>query len=262
MSRISSNRGGPKDLLLISNGFLYINDIYQDLTKPKKYKSKPSLLKNIIQSFSIDYNLFFEIQKAFKINVPLLAKEGGFIKDGFNEKLDHLRNLRNNEYNQIVELQKKYSHISKINSLKIKHNKVLGYHIEVRAMHDASLRNLEQFIHRQSTAQTSRFTTVELNEIEIQIASSSFKAIEIELEIFTTWFSMFLFLLFYFLTITTDMFIGITVCMFLMGYTWGEKRMWVNLSNAIITPGLIFILFDYVLRIRFPRGILTNIYYG
>jgi hypothetical protein len=84
----------------------------------------------------------------------------------------------------------------------------------------------------------------------------------IELEIFTTWFSMFLFLLFYFLTITTDMFIGITVCMFLMGYTWGEKRMWVNLSNAIITPGLIFILFDYVLRIRFPRGILTNIYYG
>ena len=184
LSRISSNRGGPKDLLLISNGFLYINDIYQDLTKPKKYKSKPSLLKNIIQSFSIDYNLFFEIQKAFKINVPLLAKEGGFIKDGFNEKLDHLRNLRNNEYNQIVELQKNYSQISKINSLKIKHNKVLGYHIEVRAMHDASLRNLEQFIHRQSTAQTSRFTTVELNEIEIQIASSSFKAIEIELEIF------------------------------------------------------------------------------
>ena len=85
---------------------------------------------------------------------------------------------------------------------------------------------------------------------------------KIELEIFTTWFSMYLFLLFYFLTITTDMFIGITVCMFLMGYTWGEKRMWVNLSNAIITPGLIFILFDYVLRIRFPRGILTNIYYG
>ena len=85
---------------------------------------------------------------------------------------------------------------------------------------------------------------------------------KIELEIFTTWFSMFLFLLFYFLTITTDMFIGITVCMFLMGYTWGEKRLWVNLCNAVITPGLIFLLFDSVLRIRFPRGLLTNIYYG
>ena len=84
----------------------------------------------------------------------------------------------------------------------------------------------------------------------------------IELEIFTTWFSMFLFLLFYFLTITTDMFIGITVCMFLMGYTWGEKRLWVNLCNAVITPGLIFLLFDSVLKIRFPRGLLTNIYYG
>ena len=85
---------------------------------------------------------------------------------------------------------------------------------------------------------------------------------KIELEIFTTWFSMFLFLLFYFLTITTDMFIGITVCMFLMGYTWGEKRLWVNLCNAVITPGLIFLLFDSVLKIRFPRGMLTNIYYG
>ena len=85
---------------------------------------------------------------------------------------------------------------------------------------------------------------------------------KIELEIFTTWFSMFLFLLFYFLTITTDMFIGITVCMFLMGYTWGEKRLWVNLCNAVITPGLIFLLFDSVLKIRFPRGLLTNIYYG
>ena len=59
--------------------------------------------------------MFFEIQNAFKTNVPLLAKEGGFIKDGFNEKLDHLRSLRNNEYNKIVELQKKYSDISKIN---------------------------------------------------------------------------------------------------------------------------------------------------
>jgi len=84
----------------------------------------------------------------------------------------------------------------------------------------------------------------------------------IELEHFPTWFSMFLFLLFYFLTVTTDMFIGITVCMFLMGYTWGEKRLWVNACNAIATPGLIFILFDYVLRIRFPRGLLTNLYYG
>jgi putative tricarboxylic transport membrane protein len=85
---------------------------------------------------------------------------------------------------------------------------------------------------------------------------------KIELEIFTTWFSMFLFLLFYFLTITTDMFVGIAVCMFLMGYTWGEKRLWVNLCNAVITPGLIFLLFDSVLKIRFPRGLLTNIYYG
>ena len=77
---------------------------------------------------------------------------------------------------------------------------------------------------------------------------------KIKLEIFTTWFSMFLFLLFYFLTITTDMFIGITVCMFLMGYTWGEKRLWVNLCNAVITPGELWLNYQ-----QWHRFLLTHI---
>ena len=83
-----------------------------------------------------------------------------------------------------MKLQKKYSELTKINSLKIKHNRMLGYHIEVRAMHDQSIRNIDLFIHRQTTAQASRFTTNELVDIETQILNSFEKAIKIELEIF------------------------------------------------------------------------------
>ena len=83
-----------------------------------------------------------------------------------------------------MKLQKKYSEITKINSLKIKHNRMLGYHIEVRTMHDQSIRNIDLFIHRQTTAQASRFTTNELVDIETQILNSFEKAIKIELEIF------------------------------------------------------------------------------
>lgn len=78
----------------------------------------------------------------------------------------------------------------------------------------------------------------------------------------TTWISMVLMVVFYGLTVTTDMFIAIAVVMFLLSLAWGERRALVALANAIITPFLIFLLFDMVLRIRFPRGIITNWYYG
>ena len=86
---------------------------------------------------------------------------------------------------------------------------------------------------------------------------------EIELEKFPTWSSMLLFLIFYIIILVSgDMFVAIPVVMFLLGITWGQKKIWISLSNAIVTPLFIFFLFDYVLQVRFPRGWLTNIYYG
>ena len=86
---------------------------------------------------------------------------------------------------------------------------------------------------------------------------------EVELEKFPTWSSMLLFLVFYIIIlISGDMFVAIPIVMFLMGLTWGQKKVWVSLTNAIVTPLSIFLLFDYVLQVRFPRGWLTNIYYG
>ena len=86
---------------------------------------------------------------------------------------------------------------------------------------------------------------------------------EVELEKFPTWSSMLLFLIFYIIIfISGDMFVAIPIVMFLMGLTWGQEKVWVSLTNAIVTPLSIFLLFDYVLQVRFPRGWLTNIYYG
>ena len=86
---------------------------------------------------------------------------------------------------------------------------------------------------------------------------------EIELEKFPTWSSMLLFLILYIIIlISGDMFVAIPIVMFLMGLTWGQKKIWISLTNAIVTPLSIFLLFDYVLQVRFPRGWLTNIYYG
>ena len=184
LSRISLSRGGPKDLLLISKGLLCIKEIYENLVSSLQDNSSPKLLNLILDNLNVEYKIFLNIKKAFKSEVPQVVKEGGFISDGFNKELDHLRNLRNNELNQIMKLQINYSELTKVNSLKIKHNRMLGYHVEVRAMHDQSLRDIDIFIHRQTTAQTSRFTTNELVDVENQILNSFDEAIKIELEIF------------------------------------------------------------------------------
>ncbi len=85
---------------------------------------------------------------------------------------------------------------------------------------------------------------------------------KVRLEGYPTWGSMALLALFYPLTVYIDMFVAIAIVMFLMCMLWGERRIWVAGALAIATPLSIFFLFDLVLKVRFPRGLLTNWYYG
>ena len=85
---------------------------------------------------------------------------------------------------------------------------------------------------------------------------------KIAIEGYPTWGSLALLILFYPLTVYVDMMIGIAVIMFLMCLLWGGRRLWVALVLALVAPATIFILFDSVLKVRFPRGLLTNWYYG
>ena len=184
LSRISLLRGSPKDLSVLCNGLLNVKEIYEIIILFKDRLNQSPLLNNILNQISVDYSLFEDIKNSLKKDLPLSTKEGGFIRDGYDDNLDKLRNLRNNELEEITKLQNKYSDLTNVNSLKIKYNRMLGYHIEVRAVHDKSLRDKDIFIHRQTTAQTSRFTTIELNEAENQLINSYDKSISIEMDIF------------------------------------------------------------------------------
>jgi DNA mismatch repair protein MutS len=184
LSRISLLRGSPKDLSILCNGLLNVKQIYEIIILFKDRLNQAPLLNNILNQISVDYSLFEDIKNSLKKDLPLSTKEGGFIRDGYDDNLDKLRNLRNNELEEITKLQNKYSDLTNVNSLKIKYNRMLGYHIEVRAVHDKALRDKDIFIHRQTTAQTSRFTTIELNEAENQLKNSYDKSISIEMDIF------------------------------------------------------------------------------
>ena len=184
LSRISLLRGSPKDLSILCDGLLNVKQIYETIISFKDRLNQAPLLNNILNQISVDYSLFENIKNSLKKDLPLSTKEGGFIRDGYDDNLDKLRNFRNNELEEITSLQNKYSDLTNVNSLKIKYNRMLGYHIEVRAVHDKALRDKDIFIHRQTTAQTSRFTTIELNEAENQLINSYDKSISIEMDIF------------------------------------------------------------------------------
>ena len=78
----------------------------------------------------------------------------------------------------------------------------------------------------------------------------------------TTWISIGLFALFYILTTYADFFIAISAVVFLLSVSWGERRLHVAGLVALTVPLTLFLIFDEVLKIRFPRGLITNWYYG
>jgi DNA mismatch repair protein MutS len=120
--------------------------------------------------------------------LPLLKREGGFLRQGANAELDEVRALRDQSRRVIAGLQLQYAEETGIKSLKIKHNNVLGYFIEVTAGNAGSMIDTAEakarFIHRQTMANAMRFTTTELADLESRIANAADKALTIELEAF------------------------------------------------------------------------------
>ena len=116
--------------------------------------------------------------------MPLLARDGGFVRKGYYPPLDEIKEIKDDSHKLIVELQNKYAKSTGISNLKIKYNNVIGYFIEVQSKFAAEMLENKEFIHRQSVLNASRFTTVELADLENKIRGAADKALAMEIEIF------------------------------------------------------------------------------
>ncbi|HFC05136.1 MAG TPA: DNA mismatch repair protein MutS, partial [Rhizobiales bacterium] len=130
-----------------------------------------------------------QLRAALDDELPAITRDGGFIRPGFSADLDENRKLRDESKQVIAGLQKQYADLTGIKALKIKHNNVLGYFVDVSAQYGKAL--MEEplnatFIHRQTLANAMRFTTTELGQLEQKIQAAAGRAIAIELEIFST----------------------------------------------------------------------------
>ncbi|MEM9330282.1 MAG: DNA mismatch repair protein MutS [Pseudomonadota bacterium] len=187
VSRISLNRGGPRDLVAVLDGLVVSEDIGIALRRATMLpKELAACLGTIDKMPSVVRQRLSEMLDA---EVPLLARDGGFIKKGFDPELDELRDLRDESRRIIAGMQTRYADQTGVKSLKIRHNNVLGYFIEVTANNAAALTSEEakgEFIHRQTLANAMRFTTTELADMESRIANAAGRALAIELGHFDT----------------------------------------------------------------------------
>ena len=177
LSRLALDRGGPRDLAAIRAG------LTQAMSLAPQFSEAPSRLKGAAQSLSGHAGLIDTLAAALVEDPPLLARDGGFVAQGYDATLDETRRLRDEGRSVIAGMQADYIAQTGIGSLKIKHNNVLGYFIETTTAHAEKMlaQPLAQtFIHRQTTANQVRFTTVPLNELETRILNAGNHALDLE----------------------------------------------------------------------------------
>lgn len=186
LSRLSVGRGGPRDLAALRDGLSCAFAIGNLLHQPESnaLDGAPDALSDHLTEMGHHGDLIDLLRRALATELPLMARDGGFIASGYHPPLDELRMLSSESKKLIANLQARYTDQTGISSLKVKHNNVLGYFIEVPAKQADKMMEVDEFIHRQTMANAVRFTTVELSELESKVSKAADQAMAMELEMF------------------------------------------------------------------------------
>jgi len=185
LARLVVGRGGPRDLAAVRDGILAAAALAGRL------EQAPSLPDELAQATKALHTpepaLAGRLAAALADELPHLKRDGGFVREGYDGGLDEARALRDESRRVIAALQARYAELTAVRTLKVRHNNVLGYFVEVTAQHGERLLAAPlnaTFIHRQTLAGQVRFSTTELGELEAKIASAAERALGIELAAF------------------------------------------------------------------------------
>lgn len=189
LSRLALGRGGPRDLAAVRAGLEAAASLRDHLDGMSGAPATFGRLAGALGDHGATVNL---LGAALAPDLPLAARDGGFIAAGYSAELDEQTVLRDESRKLIAGLQAEYVEKTGVANLKVKHNNVLGYFVELAAAHADRIMDkgkeaaAEEFglIHRQTMASAVRFTTVELSELDDKISRAGERALAIELELF------------------------------------------------------------------------------
>ncbi|NCF79351.1 MAG: DNA mismatch repair protein MutS [Alphaproteobacteria bacterium] len=192
LNRLAMQRGGPRDVAAIAQGLGAARAVAARLLAASVETSHGAAgeLATQIETLGRESQKLADmgahLSAALDDSLPLLARDGGFIRSGFHAGLDEARALRDESRRIIAALQNRYCEETGIKALKIKHNGVLGFHIDVPAAHGDKLMRAPHdgvYIHRQTLASSVRFSSAELAELAGQISRAGETALALELDI-------------------------------------------------------------------------------
>jgi DNA mismatch repair protein MutS len=191
LQRLALGRGGPRDLAAIRDGLVSGDRAAARAAPPQG--ERPEELAAACASLSLPVRpalgaLAADLSRALAGELPAFVRDGGFIAQGFDEGLDNIRALRDDSRRVIANLQTRYQEETGLAGLKIRHNAVLGYHVDATPKQAEALMRpplSAAFIHRQTLAGAVRFTTTELAELDARISRAAAEALARELELFS-----------------------------------------------------------------------------
>jgi DNA mismatch repair protein MutS len=178
LARLTAGRGGPRDLALLRDGLGAAAVLKHEL---ESESDRPPLLETLQPRLGGHAALTDKLGLALVASPPIDASKGGYIAEGYDPVLDALRDTASNGRRAIAALETRYRDSTGIGSLKIRHNAVLGYHIEVSARHaDRLMAPDSGFTHRQTLAGVVRFNSPELHEEAAQVVEAGARALAAE----------------------------------------------------------------------------------
>ncbi|MEM9590824.1 MAG: DNA mismatch repair protein MutS [Pseudomonadota bacterium] len=188
LGRLAFGRGTPRDLGAVGAAIGAAHALATRLLSAGETLGLPRELMGIAERLAqAPSGVAESLAAALAEELPVNARDGGFVRAGYDSDLDELRALRDGSRKVIAGLQATYAEATGVKGLKVRHNNVLGYFVEVTALHGPTLLaspHAEIFIHRQTMANAVRFSTAELAELESKITSAADRALALELEIF------------------------------------------------------------------------------
>ncbi|MCJ2088275.1 DNA mismatch repair protein MutS [Methylobacterium sp. E-005] len=184
LSRTGLGRAGPRDLAAIREGLAVAADLGARLSAVPDLPEDLTRLADHLAA--ADTALIATLGAALADELPLSRRDGGFVRAGYHPEIDEARTLGQDSRKVIAALQARYAEQTGCRTLRIKHNNLLGYFIEVpQSIGEACLKGLQsEFVHRQTMVDAMRFTSVELGGLESKISGAADRALALEAAVF------------------------------------------------------------------------------
>ncbi|WP_448903560.1 DNA mismatch repair protein MutS [Eubacterium sp.] len=178
ISKVAYKSANPRDLIALLNSLKmlpHIKTVIQDFKSP--------LFKEITEELDVLDDITSLIDNSINEDPPINIKEGGIIKEGYNEEVDRLRKAKTEGKTWLAELETKEKEKTGIKGLKIKYNKVFGYYLDVTN----SYKDLvpDYYVRKQTLTNSERYTTDELKQLEDVILGAEDKLFSLEYNIFS-----------------------------------------------------------------------------